>query len=302
MNPINSCGECSYIQRFRATHPDYMNSIIRPLSAKWGIIECSYKQRKNGKETVYHVPAVINLLNGDLYPKSQTGKIQRECFKVTIMRPLITPVLMFMKILKLFQNIVLMVGKTFFPLGPTSRKNDLQKCMRPLADLVRLPLYGVVLTLISLAGIILSPFHSIGAYSIQELYGKVEQSLNWGKKQTFFTLAPSFQSVFNIDSTKKLPTFGNVTPHNYLHSFSGYFSVRFPENESLVFPRELNKNEINEKTTKLKWTQQDLNQFTDPSRKVTIFASPDNSRPSADELLDKHLINFAIHVTVLKWV
>lgn len=248
---------------------------------------------------------MINLLNGDLYPKSQTGKIQRECFKVTIMRPLITPVLMFMKILELFQNIVLMVGKTFFPLGPTSRKNDLQKCMRPLADLVRLPLYGVVLTLISLTGIILSPFHSISAYSIQELYGKVEQSLNWGKKQTFFTLAPSFQSVFNIDSTKKLPIFGMFNQDNYLHETSKYSSVRFPiKNESVVFPRELNQNEIDEEITKLKFTPEDLNKLRDENGQIIMFAPPDDSTSDTDEeiqLLDKSLTNFAILVTALKW-
>ena len=294
--------ESLYIQKLKEKYPDYINEIITPLSAKWGIIECSYKQRENGKETVYRVPAVINLVNGDLYPKSQTGKIQRECFKVTMMRPLITPVLMSIKIWELFENI-LMVGKTFLinPLDHTSTKNYLQKCIRPLVDLVRLPLYGVVLTLISLTGIILSPFHSISAYSIQELYGKVEQSLNWGEKQTFFTLAPSFQSVFNIDSTKNLLIFG-VLPHDdYLNNFSKYSSVRFPiKNESLVFPEQLNQNEINAQIDK--FTPEDLNKLRDENGQIIMFAPPEDSTPDADEeiqLLDKSLTNFAITVNLI---
>ena len=62
-----------------------------------------------------------------------------------------------------------------------------------LTDIVRTPIYGVALTVLAVVGFILGLFGSEKIYDLRLLMGKIEQSLNWGKPHTTWTLAPCFQ-------------------------------------------------------------------------------------------------------------
>jgi len=65
--------------------------------------------------------------------------------------------------------------------------------LKHLADVVRTPIYGILLTALAIVGLVLGLFGSDKIYDLRLLMGKIEQSLNWGEKQTSWTLAPCFQ-------------------------------------------------------------------------------------------------------------
>jgi hypothetical protein len=89
-------------------------------------------------------------------------------------------------------------------------KECFDNSVKSLADIVRTPVYGVVLTVISLAGVIAIPFSPNLAYDVREVYGNVEQSLNWGIRRTETTLARCFQPICNIDGSKEQYLFENT--------------------------------------------------------------------------------------------
>jgi hypothetical protein len=67
--------------------------------------------------------------------------------------------------------------------------------LKNIADIIRTPLYELVLTVLAMVGFLLGIFRSEKIYALRAVAGKVENSLNWGDKKSPWTLAPCFQKI-----------------------------------------------------------------------------------------------------------
>lgn len=81
---------------------------------------------------------------------------------------------------------------------------------KKLADVIRTPLYGVALTVVALATVILCHFKSDLLYEGRVLYGEIEKSYLWGKKVRKFLVesvtkggAPCMQPIANLKRNER---------------------------------------------------------------------------------------------------
>lgn len=188
-----SIGVSDLLAKCSESHP-----VIKETK-KWGKIICVWDEVKNDGQNLHHIySATINLNNGDLYLDCRRRKIWAKCAVLTIGQPIK------IAIKTGYHLSMIPVAKEIFKTlkGKQTKKELCINCAKSLADTVRTPLYGVALTITSLAAMIAIPFRPNLAYDFREAYGKIEQSLHWGVKHDKGTLSLCFQPIFNIDSNK----------------------------------------------------------------------------------------------------
>jgi hypothetical protein len=78
--------------------------------------------------------------------------------------------------------------------GEITRSEAFDRSVKSLADIVRIPLYEVVLIVVGCAALLIAPFAPSTLYRFRELIGKIERAKCYGKFKGSFALAPCFQS------------------------------------------------------------------------------------------------------------
>lgn len=84
-----------------------------------------------------------------------------------------------------------------------SKKDLGKKIMKELgkscADILRTPLYAVVMSILSLATTCLAIYKKEYLYEGRALYGELQLSLNWGIKKGLWSFAPCMQPIANLN-------------------------------------------------------------------------------------------------------
>ena len=181
-------------QAWLADHPDFEKKIVKENS-RWGRILCKWDEKKqDGEILTHHFAACVNLKNGDVYLDCRKRKLLAKNITLSVFRPIHA-------VIKTIYHACLAGVIVSIIKGirhKESTKTILKNCAKSLADIVRTPFYGTVLTVINIASVILAAFSPKSLYDMRDIQGRIEQRLNWGEKHTGWTLARCFQSAFNI--------------------------------------------------------------------------------------------------------
>lgn len=74
-----------------------------------------------------------------------------------------------------------------------------KRVFRSLTDIVRTPVYGTAIMIVTLAGIIGAPFYPDFVYDIRAAIARLSRESTWGKRKDFFVeLTPCMQPEVNI--------------------------------------------------------------------------------------------------------
>lgn len=204
MNTLN-------IEQLVRDYPEFSEIKIIRENKKWGKILCEWTEIKKNGDQLHHLYAsTINLQTGDLHMDCRRRKIFAKCLAVSVLRP-------FHAAVKTAYHLSMIpVAEEIFKglKKQQTAKESLKNSAKSIADIVRTPLYGIALTIISIAALAIIPINPNRAYDFREAYGKVERSLEWGKKLTPWTMAPCFQSYVNIDESISYITCLKVHPED----------------------------------------------------------------------------------------
>lgn len=74
----------------------------------------------------------------------------------------------------------------------------LRKVVCSLADIVRVPVYSVAILIVTIAGALSIPFHSVLAYDFRAAIGRLNRELGWGEKEGLHDYMPCMQPKINI--------------------------------------------------------------------------------------------------------
>ena len=176
-------------------HPDFVSTKIVKESSKWGRIVCTWDEKKTDGPSIKHIfTATVDLKTGDVYMDCSKKKLWTKNVALACARPIHT-------VAKTLYHLSMAgVARQIYKAatGKKTKTEALKKSIRQIADIVRTPAYGVAMTVVNIAAAAIIPFSADKAYDLRNLHGRIEQSLNWGKKHTGWTLALCFQSGFNI--------------------------------------------------------------------------------------------------------
>lgn len=156
----------------------------------WGRLICIWREKQeNGSLLIHTYAACIDGKDGSLYLDCRPRKILAKCLAHLLVRPLHT-------IIKTIYHLSLYpilheIAKSYLS---DKTKQEKMNVFKVVADIVRTPLYGLVLTITTLAVLIAGAFAPENLYDGRRLLGKIEQSSNWGQRHTFWTLAKCFQA------------------------------------------------------------------------------------------------------------
>lgn len=174
---------------------------------QWKRIKCEWKEK--APNLTHVVACTINAQTTDLYLDCRERKIWAKCVALTFIRPLHTIILKTVYHILLPISLPLEIASRYL----TARKYNLSiqkticlcvvKVFYSLQDIFRSPLYGTILTIISLSGVLIGPIAPEKLYDIRELYSKVESSLNDGKQISAWRLAPCFLPFTNLRRVKR---------------------------------------------------------------------------------------------------
>lgn len=154
----------------------------------WGRLIGTWHEKKSGNQPLIHTYAFcIDGKEGGIYMDCRPGKIFVKCLVHLFARPLHT-------LIKTIYQISLY--PIFFEIAKIYRSKQTENMTNPFkacADIILTPLYGIILTVVTVAVLISGIFASENLYEGRKLLGKIEQASNWGKQHTFWTLAKCFQ-------------------------------------------------------------------------------------------------------------
>lgn len=74
----------------------------------------------------------------------------------------------------------------------------LQKVVCSLADIVRTPVYEVAILIVTVAGLLLAPFHPELMYDLRAVVGRLNRELGWGKREGLHDFMPCMQPLGNV--------------------------------------------------------------------------------------------------------
>ena len=214
------------LQKFQQKYPDFASSVVCE-GGKWGRLNITWKKITNNNPQTYekrfHSP-VVNLESGEyFFPDS------RKLIKIKFGYHLVlTPIYI---VAKTILHVLLPLSLPI-TIKQTLMKNKelkafelttlcFKESFKSLADIVRTPLYGVALLIVDLAALTLIPFDTTLIYDLRSLSGKLEKSLEWGRKKTFF---PCFQAAGCLDTFSK-----NASPEA-----AYYNDTLYPKNLTLA--------------------------------------------------------------------
>ncbi|HEV8052163.1 MAG TPA: hypothetical protein VGP47_06695 [Parachlamydiaceae bacterium] len=156
----------------------------------WGRLICTWHQKKESGRIVTHTYAsCIDGYEGSIYLDCRPRKILAKCFVHLFTRPFhaIAKAVYHLSLYPIFKEI----AKFNHP--DCSKEEKIKNIFKAVVDIVLTPLYGIVLTVVTVAILIIGPFSVEYLYEGRKLLGKIELASNWGNAHTFWTLAPCFQ-------------------------------------------------------------------------------------------------------------
>lgn len=170
----------------------------------WGRLLCQWHEKKSdGNIQTHRYAALIDGRDGGIYFDCRPGKIFAKCVLQLFVRPLFTLIKtiyhislypIFSEMMKSCQN-------------DSSLQERNEKIYRAALDIVRTPLYGFILTITTVAVLIIGTISPLRLYEGRKLLGQIEQAANWGEIHTPWTLADCFQpfplEVLEIYARKK---------------------------------------------------------------------------------------------------
>jgi hypothetical protein len=172
--------------------------LIYPDVPKWGRLICEWNEKKEDGRTLSHLYApCVNLEKQGMYIDCRPQKIFAKCLALVAVRPLHA-------IIKTIYHISLagVAYQIYNACSGIQTANEcLQNSIKSIVDIIRTPLYGLAMTIVTVAALILGAFSPQTLYESRQLLGEIEQAANWGKKHTPWTLAPCFQP-FPLNSLK----------------------------------------------------------------------------------------------------
>lgn len=184
------------LEKLLAAHPEFQVEII-PETKMWGKLICHWDEKKANGVILHHIfSATIHLKNKDVYFDCRRRKIWAKMLSLSFTYPLLGTVK------TLYHLSMIPVAKEIFNSlkGEQTVRTGLKNSVKSIADIVRTPLYAVVLLVISVASTCLIIVHPNAAYGARKLYGDIERSLNWGDKESAWILSKCFQSKFNLET------------------------------------------------------------------------------------------------------
>lgn len=239
----------------------------KAINNKWGKFNCRWVEKQNDDWLIHNYIACVDLNTGNAYLDCSPKKLWAKCAVLTLARPLNT-CLKTLYHLAFPISIPIEIGRSIYAdvnnkRDPQSAKqisrNALKFAARSLADIVRTPVYGLAMTIMTLAGVLIGPFSSRNLYSIRKIVGNLEKGLNWGKQYSFWNLNLCFQPIFNLMTVHKKsqvysdteyetpnPTLRGVTNviRNHIQFNRRYrnvfnFCQRLPRNQEYTSPNPL---------------------------------------------------------------
>src|ERR1700722_6763969 len=174
--------------------PELEKYIIPTNNPRWGRLLMSWNEvQSDGTVHSHKYAACIDLQEQNFYLDDLPGKIYRKCLVQTCARPLHT-------IIKTLYHLCMIpifieLGKSVF--GSQSLGGSFTNCIKSLADIVRTPLYGLTIMIVSVALLVIGPFAPDSIYSYRKVLGEIEQAQNWGytgwSGKAVWTLSSCFQ-------------------------------------------------------------------------------------------------------------
>lgn len=173
----------------------------------WGRIQAKWHEQHEGIDITHICAFTLNLQSGDIYLDCSKLKIWTKCLVLTIGRPLLG---VYKTIYHVFLPLSIPVeiciaihrGIQNQESAGTIAKNAGIRVLNNFADIIRTPLYTVILTIVTLSAVIIGPFAPHKLYDLRALAGRIENALNRGE-ESFWTMAPCFQPISNIFTVGK---------------------------------------------------------------------------------------------------
>lgn len=189
---------------WQLTHPNFASSIIHREGncCRWGRIHAVWNEKVNTSGSIAHRYAfTIDKKTGDLYLDCRKRKIWAKFIFLSVGYPLFG-------FLKTLYHLAfpLSLPIELFKAMQKGRRESLpfkefhihafKKIIFSLLDTVRTPFYHLVLSIFSIAALIIGPFAPIKLYDFRTLAAKLESDLY--RQDEAMALAPCFHSIANV--------------------------------------------------------------------------------------------------------
>jgi hypothetical protein len=196
-------------EKWKTNYPDFMTKyVVQEEGPRWGRVMCIWQEVKPGQSKVQHIYAAsIDLQNGDIYLDCRKRKLWVKCCLYSLVQPIFFTV-------KTVYHLLLPISVPFeiYHTLQTARKQQkvtgimltkkiFKNIGKNIADIVRTPLYALVLTMVGIAGVLIGPLAPKTLYHIRMTIGKLERSLNWGVEHNSWNL---FRCLHRIDNLTKI--------------------------------------------------------------------------------------------------
>lgn len=201
--------------QWEAENQEFLHKYINKSAEnpRWGKINYGFSGEVDGEKTQIRYTDFVDLTTYDMYIKkpNHDSKMRSIFWSMIIVRPFRTlcktvyhlclPISIPVEI---YETIKEERAKALrHPEEP--RPHIVKACAinvgKSLLDIVRTPLYGLALTIIAIAGVIISYVKPEWIHEIRKIHGKVELQLCWGKKEK--CLVQCFQPMENLMKIKR---------------------------------------------------------------------------------------------------
>lgn len=218
-------------------------------TSKWGRVICKWKEKKTGHEHIF--TPLINLQTGAIYLDCPKKKIYAKFIAHTAFRP-------FHIAFKTLYHLALPISipHLIYQTISEGKKEELSnkeiahhclnRVVKSLADIVRTPAYGVALTIVSVAALIIGPLgiKHVTLYDLREIAGHLVQALyrnEPGAKQDLFICFQAFENLTTIETQVYNPERMNtIYPLNASDTYMALIdfasaNIRFRRNHYALF-------------------------------------------------------------------
>lgn len=158
----------------------------------WGRLICTWHEKRQKNHVVTHTyAACIDGKEGGIYLDCSPRVIFTKCVGHLFARPLFTIVktIYQLSLYPIFNEI----AKAYHSVQ--SKHEKIKNIFKSITDILLTPIYGVILTVATVAVLIIGPFAPGNFYEGRKFLGKIEQASNWGQIHTSWTLAKCFQPL-----------------------------------------------------------------------------------------------------------
>lgn len=169
-------------QWIEANQKHLEKNIVPTRDPRWGKLLLTWNQKLDEKRILIHkYTAIVDLQEGNLFLDCSTTKIYRKTFAFL----LAVPFYIFAKtVIHISQALVLNdISNSVFFKQPFS--TTLKNAFKNLADIIRTPLFGIILIISSISILCLGLFKPESMYTYRDFLGKILLAMNWGERSKF---------------------------------------------------------------------------------------------------------------------